>query len=245
MAQRISTYVNDAARQRFERIHRVALAALPDHRVEHVRTDFGTVQALTLGAASGTPVVLLHGMSCTSAMWAPNLPALARHHHLIALDAIVDCGGSHQTVPVIDRADQVRNVAQALDGLGVRRAHFVGLSYGAWIAAACAVEKPEMVASLSLLEPAGTLHGIGLAYLRGFLASFLRKSPHRWDFLFHRRPSDELIGLLDAAGGSGPGRRCPARSPTPSSRGSRSPSRWSSATGAPPATSRRPVRGCR
>lgn len=195
----LSSFVNESARQRYRLIYDAALATLPRHTRKQIGTDFGSIQALDLGGGPGLPVVLLHGMSCTSAMWAPNMESLAARRRVIALDTVVDAGGSTQTAPVTDLADVARSVAQAIDGLGIRKAHFVGLSYGAWTAAGVALHEADLVASVSLLEPAMTIHRIKPAYLRGFLASFVRKSPRRWDFLFHRRPPDELIALLDAS----------------------------------------------
>lgn len=195
----VSSFVSESARQRYRLIYDAALATLPPHHSRDVSTDFGSIRALELGTGPGLPVVVLHGMSCTSAMWGPNLEALAADRRVIALDSVVDAGGSTQTAAVADLADVTRSVAQALDGLGVRKAHVVGLSYGAWTAAGLALHERDLVASVSMLEPAMTIHRIKLDYLRGFLASFVRKSPRRWDFLFHRRPADELIALLDSS----------------------------------------------
>lgn len=149
--------------------------------------------------ADATPIVLLHGMSCTSLMWRPNVEALAAERTVIAIDAVVDCGGSHQSAPVTDLDGVVASVVQTLDGLGVDRAHVVGLSYGGWTAAGLALKAPHRVASTTLLEPGATLHPIRAAYLLGFAASFFRPSPSRWKHLFARRPGDDLIALLDAS----------------------------------------------
>lgn len=186
-----------------EREHRLtyerARALWPPHEVRRVETDHGTVQALTLGAGDRAPVVLLHGMSCTSLMWRPNVEALRATRPVIAIDSIVDCGGSTQTAPVKDLAAVVDSVVATLDGLDVDRAHVVGLSYGAWTAAGLAMHAPERVISTTLLEPAATFQSIRPAYLAGFTASLIRRSPRRWKHLFARRPSDDVIALLDAS----------------------------------------------
>ncbi|MDO5678555.1 MAG: hypothetical protein Q4G35_13755, partial [Propionibacteriaceae bacterium] len=66
-------------------------------------------------------------------------------------------------------------------------------------AAGVALQTPDLVASLTLMEPAMTLHRIRLAYFGGLLASFVRKSPQRWNFLFERPAPEELIALADAS----------------------------------------------
>lgn len=201
---RISSFVNEAARERYRDVFRRALSTLPSHDIEQVRTDFGRVQVLSFGEGWEAPVVLLHGLSCTSAMWRDNVRALAENRRVVAIDIVTDCGGSVQSAPVASLEDLVRSITQTLDALGIHRAHFVGLSYGAWIGAGLALHEPDRVVSLSLLEPAGTIHGIKPAYVVGLLGSFLRRSARRWKFLFHRRPSDELIALLDASRGFRP-----------------------------------------
>ncbi len=125
---RLSSFGSQSARQRYRLVYDAALATLPPHHIKQVSTDFGSIQALELGTGTGLPIVLLHGMSCTSAMWGPNLEVLSRDRRALALDSLVDAGGSTQTAPVTDLADVARSVAQALDGLGVKKAHFVGLS---------------------------------------------------------------------------------------------------------------------
>lgn len=117
----LSSFASESARQRYQLIYDAALAVLPRHSIKHVPTEFGSIQALDLGTGPGLPVVLLHGMSCTSAMWAPNMNSLAAHRRVIALDSVVDAGGSTQTAPVADLADVARSVAQAIDELSSTR----------------------------------------------------------------------------------------------------------------------------
>lgn len=183
----------------YRRTYEEARALWPAHEVQRVDTSFGTVQTLSLGDGDATPLVLLHGMSCTSLMWRPNVESWVAERPVIAIDSVVDCGGSTQTAPAPDLEAVVGSVTQTLDGLGIARAHVVGLSYGAWTAAGLALHAPERVASVTLLDPAATIHPIRLPYLAGMAASFIRPSPRRWKHLFARRPADDVISLLDAS----------------------------------------------
>lgn len=199
MAKGVGKFWSDEGERAYRSVYEGARALWPPHQVHQVPTRLGTVQALTLGEGDGTPVVLLHGMSCTSLMWRPNVEALAASRPVVAIDSIADCGGGTQTAPAPDLRALTDDVAEVLDALGIRRAHFVGLSYGAWVAAGMSLHHPARVASTSLLEPAATLNPIRPAYLLGFAASLVRRSPRRWKHLFARRPSDDLIALLDAS----------------------------------------------
>ena len=196
---KVGRFWSDEGEAEYRRVYDDARALWPEHEVRRVETRYGEVQTLTVGSGDATPIVLLHGMSCTSLMWRPNVEALAAGRPVIAIDSIVDCGGSVQSSPVPDLEAVVDSIVQTLDGLGVQRAHLVGLSYGGWSAAGLAMQAPDRVASTTLLEPAATLHPIRPAYLLGFAASFVRQSPRRWKHLFAHRPADDIISLLDAS----------------------------------------------
>ena len=60
--------------------------------------------------------------------------------------------GSTHTLPPVRVADHAADAAALLDHLGVRRAHIAGHSSGAAVAAQLALDHPEAVHTLSLLE---------------------------------------------------------------------------------------------
>jgi pimeloyl-ACP methyl ester carboxylesterase len=60
-------------------------------------------------------------------------------------------GGGHRPLTV---ADDAAICARLMDHVGWRRAHLVGHSYGALVALQLALDAPERVASVALLEPA-------------------------------------------------------------------------------------------
>lgn len=99
----------------------------------------------------GTPVVLIMGLGCSSAMWFRVAPALARRHRVILLDN----RGSGQTQVqhfVVHRvAHMAADVAAVLDAAGERSAHIVGFSMGGMIAQQFAVDHGGRVRSLALL----------------------------------------------------------------------------------------------
>jgi 3-oxoadipate enol-lactonase len=99
-------------------------------------------------------VVLIHGALLATA-YAPLCaePALATHDRLIRYHRRGYAGSSHPSGP----ASTVRQAADCralLAHLGVERAHVVGHSSGGAIALQLALDAPEVVHSLVLLEPA-------------------------------------------------------------------------------------------
>ena len=132
---------------RFAAVHDVELA--PRRRVR-VREYEGT----------GTPVVLLHGLLDSSEGW--HDVAMRSGRRVLAVD-LPGFGGS--TCPRYERvARYARDVGRALDELGVDRFALAGHSFGGAVATSLTEQRPDQVASLLLIAPAG--YGrIGLAEL--------------------------------------------------------------------------------
>ena len=121
--------------------------------------------------ASGSAVILLHGIGCSVLEWHSNLAALAAHHRVFAIDLL---GFGLSDKPQDETYDMRRLAQFTLDFLatqGVARAHFAGNSMGGRIALECALIAPERVASMLLAAPAGigreTLINFKLASVRG------------------------------------------------------------------------------
>ncbi|GAY11133.1 3-oxoadipate enol-lactonase [Pseudonocardia sp. N23] len=94
-------------------------------------------------------LVLLGSLGCTLEMWRPNVETLARRHRVIRLDH-----RGHGGSPVPDgdytMPDLAGDVLATLDGLGVDRFHFCGLSLGGMVGQYLASEHPGRVRSLTL-----------------------------------------------------------------------------------------------
>ena len=102
---------------------------------------------------TGPPLVLIHGLSSNWQAWIQNIPSLARHRRVIALDLP---GFGHSPMPPdgITIAGYGRIVAEVCDALGVERAAIAGNSMGGFIGAEMAIEMPERVAALILVSAA-------------------------------------------------------------------------------------------
>lgn len=101
-------------------------------------------------AGAGMPVVFLHGIGSGSGAWTDQMAAMASGHRVIAWDA-PGYGGSDdlpiESPSAVDYADAFN---QLLAHLNVSKAHLVGISLGALMAAAFAARWPGMVTSLVL-----------------------------------------------------------------------------------------------
>ncbi len=133
------------------------MAELPPSEATDVSTSFGSVRAYRFdGTSAGPPVVLLPGRNASTGMWAVNIPALLKHRTVIGIDLLGEAGMSVQEKPITGPDDEAQWLDESLAGLGLRRAHVMGVSIGGWSAVNYAVRRPGRSASLVLLDPVFT-----------------------------------------------------------------------------------------
>lgn len=101
------------------------------------------------GGLQGTAVVLLHGFSFDRSMWDGQLETLGQGRRLVTYD-LRGHGGS---APLTRGCSHIDDLLGVLDALGITRAVLLGLSLGANIAQAFAVQYPERVTGLILASP--------------------------------------------------------------------------------------------
>jgi 3-oxoadipate enol-lactonase len=90
--------------------------------------------------------VLLHGFGLDLTSWDPQVPEVGSAYRTVRYD-LRGFGGSSPPVAGRGHVDDLREL---LDRLGITSAHLVGLSLGANVALASALELPDVVASLVL-----------------------------------------------------------------------------------------------
>jgi 3-oxoadipate enol-lactonase len=101
---------------------------------------------------AGFPLVLIHGLSDSSALWAPLMPELSRHYRAIALDVR---GHGESEKPDMPYSIQLfsEDLICFLENLKLSNAHLLGLSLGAAVAQQLALDHSDKVRSLVLLSP--------------------------------------------------------------------------------------------
>lgn len=103
-------------------------------------------------AGSGPPLVLLHGIGDSSITWAHVMPALARHHLVIAPD-LLGHGQSDKPRADYSVAAYANGVRDLLGVLGVSQASIIGHSLGGAVAMQFAYQFPERTERLVLVCP--------------------------------------------------------------------------------------------
>lgn len=144
------------------------------------------------------PVVLLHGFGAWSeVVWKDTLLALARTHRTLAPDMV---GFGLSTKPDVSHfaeddplAGPVDDLKRFLDATGVQRATLVGHSFGGGVALRFALDHPERVHRLVLVDAMGlgrSIHYVYKALAMPVLGTQLSR-PHRarirrmWHIIVH------------------------------------------------------------
>jgi pimeloyl-ACP methyl ester carboxylesterase len=154
----------------------------------YVRLSSGIrVRVVESGPEDGEAVVMLPGWGCSAYAFRKNIRALAeRGVRVIAVElkgqgcSDKPLGQGEYTVESL-----TRHMIQVLDALLVERASLVGLSLGGLIAARVALEAPERVNRLALLDPVGfgRVPLVGLARLfPARMGPLLPRVAGRWAF---------------------------------------------------------------
>ncbi|HDR73082.1 MAG TPA: alpha/beta hydrolase [Methanoculleus sp.] len=160
--------------------------------------DTAAVDGITLASevsGTGEPAIFIHGALIADS-FRPLLsePALADHYQLILYHRRGYAGSSHPAGPT-SIAEQAADCGLLLRLLGIERAHAVGHSLGACIALQLALDAPDIVHSLALLEPALIVGSTGPGYREALLRGRQR---------FKKEPPERLVDeFLQARFGEG------------------------------------------
>jgi 3-oxoadipate enol-lactonase len=100
---------------------------------------------------SGEPLLLLHGLGSSGADWEEVLPALACRYRVILPD-VRGHGRSEKPDGAYSVPLFAADLAALCDWLELKRAHVVGISMGGMIAFELAVTRPDLVASLCIVN---------------------------------------------------------------------------------------------
>jgi 3-oxoadipate enol-lactonase len=118
------------------------------------------------GPRGDPPVLLLHAGIADRRMWDPQWPALTAERDVVRIDFR---GFGDSTERPDGALSPVRDVVATLDALRVERCHLVGASFGAGVAVEVALTRPDLVESLLLSAPGGSLIAEPTADLRAFV----------------------------------------------------------------------------
>jgi len=156
-------------------------------------------------AGEGPPLVLVHGAAADCRMWQPQLAALADAFTVVAWDE-PGAGRSSDVPADFALADYADCLAALIDALDLAPAHVAGLSWGGTVALELYRRRPELVATLLLVDTyAGWKGSLPEQEVRARveeLRNTLAAADHQFDpalpGLFAGDPPAEFVPLLQA-----------------------------------------------
>ena len=143
------------------------------------------------GDASKPLLLLVHGFAGDKDNWSMIAPYLTRDYHVIAPD--LPGFGENERNPDLayDLQAQTARLKAFADTLGLSRPHVAGNSMGGWIALRYAIDYPDALASLTLLDNAG---------VNGANESALQKQAANEDYnplvLANLEDADRLVAMV-------------------------------------------------
>ena len=171
---------------------------VPFDAFERQRVDCGDVTLDLRRAGEGPPLVLLHGYPQTGDAWAAVAPALTPRFDVL----VPDLRGYGQSDAPPDDADHTvyskrrmaEDIVAMLDKLGLDAAHVMGHDRGARVAYRMALDHPDRVTRVAVLEivPTGTFWSMWNADIA--------QAAYHWTFLAQPAPLPERMIGADPEG---------------------------------------------
>ncbi len=173
------------------------------------------------GKKKASVVILSHSLGCSLTMWEPQMHALEPHFQVLRYD-IRGHGRTEATPGPYTSELLAKDAIALLDGLGIDKVHWVGLSMGGMIGQAVALNHSDRLESLALCDTTGAIpleaqhlwqeridavceKGIGSqmepTMERYFTPSFLKSDPPMLGAIrkqFLATPADGYLGCVEA-----------------------------------------------
>lgn len=121
----------------------------------YVNTRFGRTHMLAAGPKDAPALFLISGVAGCAPLWRKQLESLSTSFRVYALDIPGQPGRSDPNPPSFLNDDYCDWLLDVLDDLGIERAHFAGISAGAWIAMRFGSLHPGRVRKVVMLGPTG------------------------------------------------------------------------------------------
>ncbi|MCP9264190.1 Protein ABHD4 [Dirofilaria immitis] len=127
---------------------------------QFIPVNMGQIYTVTAESSTSSyariPAVLIHGFAGGVAFWASNIDDMAKNGYFIVL---ICFGRSSRPLfakdPVLAELQFVQSIENWRKGMGINKMILVGHSFGAFLAASFALQYPERVRHLVLVDPWG------------------------------------------------------------------------------------------
>ncbi len=148
-----------------------------------IDTSFGKTHVIIAGNEHGKEIVMFHGIHAGAPLSLESVKNLLPEYKIYAIDTIGQATKSAETTLNIKDDSFARWADEVLNGLSIKKADFVGVSYGSYILQKLISHKPERVGKCIFVVPSGLANG-------DFWVSMKRLSLPLMRFLITKKDED-------------------------------------------------------
>jgi pimeloyl-ACP methyl ester carboxylesterase len=118
--------------------------------------DAGSMKYEVSGSGTGSPIVLVPGGLSGWASWKPHAEALSKSHTVVRVQLVNMAAAEEGVEPPPGYSLRTESLAlgKTIDKLGFKKTNLVGWSHGGEVSLDYALNNPERITTLTLIEPA-------------------------------------------------------------------------------------------
>jgi len=155
-----------------------------------VATTAGKTNLIIAGNSELPPIVLFHGINSGVPMALEAIQHLSEHYCIYGIDTIGQTNRSAETRLPLKGDSYGKWIVEVLDSLGLEKAAFIGVSYGAYLLQRLIAYAPSRIQKAIFVVPSGFANGAFLPSLRQLLFPMGK-------FMRSKKETD-LIKFMDA-----------------------------------------------
>lgn len=163
--------------------HKDAIMALYDQKLAslgvpadsvYIPTPVGITHVLRMGQTELPPLVAFHGINAGAPVTLEALQGLSDSYCIYAIDTIGQATRSAEVRLPLKGPAIGQWIVSVLDGLQLNKAHFVGVSYGAFLLQKLMQVAPERIEKAAFVVPSGLVNGPFWASMRKLSLPLMR-----------------------------------------------------------------------
>lgn len=124
------------------------------HELAYVDAGGIKTRYLTAGDKDAPPLIMIHGTAASFESSSANIREYAKHFRVYAMD-LIGQGFSDKPDKLYEVPVYVQHVKDFMEALEIKRASFMGISLGSFVAAKLSLDSPAMVDKIVMASPFG------------------------------------------------------------------------------------------
>ena len=151
-----SIYKTEKAKEEILRLYDERLQACNiDYEDIYVDTFAGRTHIIATGDKSYPPLIILHGINAGAPMALESIKGLNKQYRIYAIDTVGQSTKSAETRLPMQGGDYGKWIAEVMNKIGIEKAFFIGVSFGAFLLQKVMGYYPERILKGIFVVPAG------------------------------------------------------------------------------------------